>query len=45
MPGCGRETPVFFDETWDLTFFTRHAEVAGILKDRRFGRDVRSVIP
>ncbi len=39
------ETPVFFDETWDLTFFTRHAQVAGILKDRRFGRDVRSVVP
>ena len=39
------ETPVFFDETWDLTFFTRHAHVAGILKDRRFGRDVRSVVP
>jgi cytochrome P450 len=39
------ETPVFFDETWDLTFFSRHREVAAILKDRRFGRDVRSVIP
>jgi cytochrome P450 len=38
-------TPVFFDETWDLTFFARHAHVAGILKDRRFGRDVRSVVP
>jgi len=36
---------VFFDETWDLTFFTRHAEVAAILKDRRFGRDVRSIVP
>jgi cytochrome P450 len=39
------ENPIFFDETWDLTFFTRHAHVAGILKDRRFGRDVRSVVP
>ena len=39
------ESPIFFDATWDLTFFSRHAEVAGILKDRRFGRDVRSVIP
>jgi cytochrome P450 len=36
---------VFFDETWDLNFFTRHAQVSGILKDRRFGRDVRSVVP
>ena len=39
------QSPGFFDETWDLTFFSRHAEVAGILKDRRFGRDVRSVVP
>jgi len=39
------ESPVFFDETWDLTFFTRHAQVAGILRDRRFGRDVRTVVP
>lgn len=39
------ETPVFFDEEWGLTFFTRHADVSGILKDRRFGRDVRSAVP
>ncbi len=35
------EAPVFFDESWGLTFFTRHADVAAILKDRRFGRDIR----
>jgi cytochrome P450 len=36
------ETPTFFDETWGLTFFTRHADIDGILKDRnRFGRDFR----
>ncbi len=40
-----RETPVFFDETWGVTFFSRHADVAGILRDRRFGRDVRGFVP
>jgi unspecific monooxygenase len=37
-----RESPVFYDETWELTFFARHADVSAILKDRdRFGRDFR----
>jgi unspecific monooxygenase len=40
-----QEAPVFFDPTWDLTFFARHGDVSGILKDRRFGRDVRSAVP
>lgn len=39
-----RESPVFLDETWGLTFFTRHADVSAILRDRRFGRDVRSAV-
>jgi cytochrome P450 len=39
------ESPVFFDEHWDVTFFARHADVSGILRDRRFGRDVRSRVP
>lgn len=39
------ESPVFFDPHWDLTFFARHADVSGILRDRRFGRDVRSRVP
>jgi cytochrome P450 len=34
---------VFYDRTWDVTFFTRHADVTGMLKDRRFGRDIRGV--
>lgn len=38
-----KERPVFFDPDWELTFFTRHADVAGMLKDRRFGRDIRGV--
>lgn len=39
------ETPVFRDDEWGLTFFTRHADVIGILRDRRFGRDVRESVP
>lgn len=39
------ESPVFFDPHWDVTFFTRHADVSGILRDRRFGRDVRTQVP
>lgn len=39
------ESPVFFDAHWDLTFFARHDDVSGILRDRRFGRDVRSRVP
>ncbi|HEX5721194.1 MAG TPA: cytochrome P450 [Acidimicrobiia bacterium] len=38
-----KERPVFYDPDWELTFFTRHADVAGMLKDRRFGRDIRGV--
>lgn len=37
-------TPAFFDDTWGLTFFTRHADVSAMLKDRRFGRDFRHVL-
>lgn len=40
-----QESPVFHDETWGLTFFARHADVTGILRDRRFGRDIRHVLP
>jgi cytochrome P450 len=39
------ESPVFYDDEWELTFFTRHADVAGILKDRRFGRQVTHAVP
>ncbi len=36
------ETPAFYDETWELTFFARHSEVSTVLRDReRFGRDFR----
>jgi cytochrome P450 len=39
------ESPVFFDRHWDVTFFARHDDVSGILRDRRFGRDVRTRVP
>ena len=40
------ETPVFHDPRWELTFFTTHADVSTILKDReRFGRDFRHRMP
>jgi cytochrome P450 len=39
------ESPVFFDPDWDLTFFAGHRDVSAILKDRRFGRDVRHAMP
>ena len=36
------DSPVFYDETWGLTFISRHADVTAVLKDReRFGRDFR----
>ena len=36
------ESPVFFDESWGLTFIARHEDVTTVLKDRdRFGRDLR----
>ena len=38
-----RQHPIFYDENWNLTFFTRHADVEQILRDRRFGRDIRHV--
>ena len=36
------ERPVFYDEDWRLTFFTRHADIRSVFMDRqRFGRDYR----
>ncbi|MCB1122009.1 MAG: cytochrome P450 [Verrucomicrobiae bacterium] len=40
------ERPVFYDEQWRLTFFTRHTDIKAILKNRnQFGRDFRHRIP
>ncbi|MDG2166719.1 MAG: cytochrome P450 [Opitutales bacterium] len=36
------ERPVFYDEDWRLTFFTRHKDIKSIFMDRQqFGRDYR----
>lgn len=40
-----REEGPFYDDTWGLTFFSRHRDVTAILRDRRFGRDIRHVLP
>jgi cytochrome P450 len=32
------EMPVYHDEVWDKIFFTRHAEISSLLKDKRLGR-------
>ena len=29
---------MFLDETWNKVFFTRHADIAHLLKDKRLGR-------
>ena len=36
------EQPVFYDEDWRLTFFTRYQDIKSVFMDRqRFGRDYR----
>ena len=40
-----RDAPVLVQPEWDLTFLSRYADVRAILRDRRFGRDIRHVIP
>ncbi len=37
--------PLYDDPEWGLTFLSRHADVAAVLRDRRFGRDIRHRIP
>ncbi|MBL8063105.1 MAG: cytochrome P450 [Anaerolineales bacterium] len=33
-----KEMPVFHDPVWDKVFFTRHSDIAALLKDKRLGR-------
>ena len=40
-----RDEGPYFDDSWGLTFFSTHRDVTGILRDRRFGRDIRHVLP
>jgi len=32
------ESPAYHDPVWDKTFFTRHADITSLLKDKRLGR-------
>src|SRR5208337_3053778 len=38
------ETPVFFWEDYDFWCFAAHADVSGLLRDRRFGRQILHVM-
>ncbi len=38
-----RQSPIFYDQRWNLTFFARHSDVEPMLRDRRFERDIRHV--
>ena len=33
-------TPIFYDEQWQKTFFFRYEDIAALLKDKRLGRQV-----
>lgn len=40
-----REGPgVFFDPVWKKLFFTRHEDIAALLKDRRLGRSITRIL-
>jgi len=39
-----QDKPVFFDETWNKVFFTRHADIASLLKDKRLGRTMLHIL-
>jgi unspecific monooxygenase len=32
------ESPAYHDPVWDKVFFTRHADITSLLKDKRLGR-------
>lgn len=36
--------PVFFDEAWDRIFFTRYADIASLLRDKRLGRTMLHIL-
>lgn len=44
LEGLREKNPVFRDEAWDKTFFTRYEDVAALLKDRRLGRSILHVL-
>ena len=38
------QVPVFHDEVWDKVFFTRYADIAALLKDKRLGRTMLHIL-
>ena len=38
------QLPVFYDEVWHKAFFTRYADVAALLKDKRLGRTMLHIL-
>ncbi|MBI5298659.1 MAG: cytochrome P450 [Chloroflexi bacterium] len=38
------QMPVFYDPTWDKVFFTRHADISALLKDKRLGRAILHIL-
>jgi len=38
------ETPIFYDETWNKVFFTRHADISALLRDKRLGRSILHIL-
>jgi len=39
-----KHMPVFFDEAWDRIFFTRYADIASLLRDKRLGRSMLHIL-
>ncbi len=38
------EKPIFYDEEWNKVFFTRHADISSLLKDKRLGRSILHIL-
>lgn len=38
------DMPIFYDEAWNKVFFTRHADIAALLRDKRLGRDMLHIL-
>ena len=38
------QLPVFYDEVWHKVFFTRYADIAALLKDKRLGRTMLHIL-
>ncbi len=38
------ETPIFYDEPWNKVFFTRHADISALLRDKRLGRSILHIL-